>query len=154
MSYIDRNLLPDERIQFRTGKHLIIFLYPVLLGILAVYAFQYMHANEMFGRVEWALPLVALLFFASVWLNYITSEFVVTNKRIMMREGFFVRHMAELRIQTISQINVEQDLIGQVLGYGSIGLNAFGATDVFTTIANPSAFQRYANIELDKVTTR
>ena len=88
---------------------------------------------------------------ASVWLEYITSEFAVTNKRIMMREGFFFRHMAEIRLNTLSQINVDQSLIGQMLGYGIVTLNAFGAFDAFTMIASPVQFQKVANEQLDKV---
>jgi len=151
MSYIDRNLLADERIQFRTKKHLIIFFFPVILFILAIYAYQYMHGNFIMQRVEWVIPLLALVYFGTVWLEYITSEFVVTNKRIIMREGFFIRHTTELRIHTISQINVNQNLIGQMLNFGNISLNAFGATDSFAQIAYPLQFQKYANEELDRV---
>ena len=108
MSYIDRNLLPDEQIRFRTKKHLIIFFYPIVVTIIALYAYQYMHTNFILTTIEWVVPLLAFLFVGTVWLEYVTSEFVVTNKRIIMREGFFYRHLTELRINTISQINVEQ----------------------------------------------
>ena len=60
MSYIDRNLLPDERILFRTRKHLIIFFYPAILVIIAGYAYQYMHQNPFLVRIEW-LPMLAVL---------------------------------------------------------------------------------------------
>ena len=92
-----------------------------------------------------------LLIFASVWLEYVTSEFVVTNKRILMREGFFYRHSTELRMNTISQINVEQSLLGQMLDYGIVSLNAFGAFDSFTLIAHPMKFQKYANEQVDRL---
>lgn len=152
MSYIDRNLLPDERISFRTKKHLIIFLVPVILLILSFYAYQFMHINFILQKIEWAIPVMVLLYLGSVTLEYITSEFVITNKRIIMREGFFFRHITELRIGTISQVNVNQNLLGQLLDYGDISLNAFGAFDTFVKIAHPLRFQRTANEELDKVT--
>lgn len=151
MSYIDRNLLPSEQIVFRTKKHLIIFFYPLVLTMLALYAYYYMHSNFILAPVELAPALIALIFWASAGLQYLTSEFVVTNKRIMMREGFFVRHATELRINTISQINVDQNLMGQILDYGRVSLNAFGAFDTFYLIAHPYAFQRYANEQLEKM---
>jgi uncharacterized membrane protein YdbT with pleckstrin-like domain len=150
MSYIDRNLLPDEQILFRTQKHLIIFLGPAILMILAYILYEYTHLRLPLGRLEWIIPLVSLVYFAAAWLEYITAEFIITNKRIIMREGFFTRHTQDLRINTISQINVEQSIIGQMLGYGNIALNAFGASDTFTTISHPLDFQRFANGELDK----
>lgn len=151
MSYIDRNLLPDERILFRTRKHLIIFFYPLILVLIAIYAYQYMDANPILASVKWAPMLVVLIYTGSVWLEYITSEFAITNKRVMMREGFFFRHMAEIRLNTLSQINVDQSLIGQILGYGIVTLNAFGAYDAFTMIDKPVEFQKVANEQLDKV---
>lgn len=151
MTFIERNLLPDERIFFATKKHVIIFFYPVVVFIIAIYAFQYMNANPLLGHVKWIPILIALLIFSSVWLEYATSEFVITNKRILMREGFFYRHSTELRLNTISQVNVGQSMFGQMLDYGTVSLNAFGAADSFNIIAHPMQFQRYANEQMDRV---
>jgi len=151
MSYIDRNLLPDEQILFRTKKHLIIFFYPLILTIFAIYAQQYMHDNFILARVEWVPAIIILIYWSFTLLEYATSEFVVTNRRIMMREGFFIRHSTELRINSISQMNVDQNLIGQMLDYGTVSLNAFGAYDAFYLIAHPIAFQKCANEQLDKL---
>jgi uncharacterized membrane protein YdbT with pleckstrin-like domain len=151
MSYIDRNLLPGEQILYRTKKHLIVFFYPLVLTIFVVYAQSYMHNNFILARVEWVPYIVVLIFWGFVGIEYLTSEFVVTDKRIMMREGFFIRHTNELRITTISQVNVEQNLIGQMLDYGTVALNAFGAYDAFYQIAHPITFQKYANEQLDKM---
>lgn len=151
MSYLDRNLLPDERILFRTKKHWIIFLTPAFLTVFFLYATDYMQHNPILIQVVWVPWVIALIFWLYVWLEYLTSEFAVTNKRIMMREGFFVRHTTELRLATISQVNVVQSLIGQLLNYGTIFINAFGATDGYTLIAKPFLFQKYVNEQLDRV---
>lgn len=154
MSYIDRNLLPDERILFRTKKHIIIFLIPVLLLIFSAYATNYMASNDVLKVLQWAPWLVTILIWSSVGLDYITSEFAVTNKRVMMREGFFVRHSNELRLATISQVNVEQSIIGQILNYGTVAINAFGAFDAYPMIAKPSQFQKAVNQQLDQLVSR
>jgi len=151
MSYFDRNLLPDERILFRTRKHLIIFFYPIILILIAVYAYQYMHNNPFLVTVAWAPLFIAVVWMSSALLEYMTAEFAITNKRIMMREGFFFRHTTELRLNTLSQINVDQNLLGQMLDYGCVTLNAFGAFDAFTLIAHPVLFQKAAHEQVDKV---
>jgi len=89
-------------------------------------------------------------FWAYAWLEFQFSEFAVTNKRVMLREGFFVRHANELRLRTISQVNIEQGLIGQLLNYGTVSLNAFGARDAYTIIDKPYLFQRTINEQLDR----
>jgi uncharacterized membrane protein YdbT with pleckstrin-like domain len=151
MSYIDKNLLQDERIQFRTKKHLIIFFFPVVWLIFSIYATDYMRSNPFLIKLAWVPWLLALIFWGYVWLEYVTSEFAVTNKRVMMREGFFNRHANEVRLSAISQVTIDQSLIGQLLNYGVVSINAFGAFDTYTMIDKPFAFQKNVNEELDKV---
>lgn len=153
MGYIDKNLLPDERILFRTKKHLIIFLPTLVLAIVSIFAFKFMHDNEVLQIVEWVPSVIVLLIGTNTALNYLFSDFAVTNKRVMMREGFFFRHANELRVTTISQVNIDQSLIGQILNYGTISLNAFGAYDTYTMIAEPYTFQKSVNEQLDKMTS-
>lgn len=150
MSYIDRNLLPDEQIVFRTKKHLIIFFFPVIWTVLAFYATSYFADNIVLSKLS-SLPwLLALIFWSYTGLIYLTSEFAVTNKRIMMREGFFYRHTNEMRLNTISQVNVDQSLLGQILNYGIVSINAFGVSDSYPGIAKPGLFQRHVNEQLDR----
>ena len=151
MSYIDKNLLPGERILFRTKKHLILFFFPVVLLIFSMYAVSYMQANPILIHIQWAPWLVTLLFWAHVGLEYMTSEYAVTDKRIMMREGFFYRHANEMRLTAVSQVNVDQSLLGQMLNYGTVSINAFGAFDAFPLIDKPFLFQKYVNEQLDKL---
>lgn len=151
MSYLDKNLLPDERILFRTKKHLIIFFFPAAWIIFSIFATSYMQTNPILIKISWIPWLLAFVFLAYVWLEYITSEFAVTNKRVMMREGFFTRHANEMRVSAISQVNVDQTLLGQILNYGIVSINAFGAYDSFTLIANPAQFQKTVNEQLDKL---
>jgi uncharacterized membrane protein YdbT with pleckstrin-like domain len=150
MRSIDNNLLPGEQILFRTKKHVMVFFYPLLAAIVGVYAYNFLQTNPILAQVAWVPGLVALIFWLAVWLEYLTSEFIVTNKRIIMREGFFFRHTAELRVNTISQINISQNLMGQLLDYGTVSLNTFGAFDIFTMLAHPYAFRRFATEQTDK----
>jgi len=152
MGYIDKNLLADEKIIFRTSKHLVIFFYPVVLALFSLFVTPYLYDNVILVKIIWAPWLITLIFWFSVWLNYITSEFAITNKRVMMREGFFNRHANEVRIATISQVNVDQDIIGQLLNYGTVSIKTFGAFDAYTLIAKPGEFQKYMNAQLDMIT--
>lgn len=151
MSYIEKNLLPDERILFRTKKSLIIFAYPIFWTIFSIFATIYMTSDDILKNIIWAPWLVALTLWVYIWLEYITSDFVVTNKRVMMKEGFFIRHTNEMRISAVSQVNVDQSLLGQMLNYGIVSINAFGAYDAFSVISQPFIFQKTVNEQLDKL---
>lgn len=153
MSYIDRNLLPSENILFRTRKTKMIFTIPVLLTIFSVYATNYMSMNPILVKVIFAPWAVTGLYWSYKLLDYFTSEYAVTDKRIMMREGFFTRHANEMRITAISQVNVDQNLVGQILNFGTVSINAFGAFDSYPMISRPFQFQRAVNQQLDVLLT-
>lgn len=151
MSYIDKNLLGGETILFRTKKHLIIFLLPVLCTLFAIFASVYLIESPILQKLNWIPWLLVLIFWGYVGILYLGSDYAVTNKRVMMREGFFHRHTNETRIATVSQVNVNQSIIGQIFNYGTVSINAFGAFDSFTLIAKPIKFQQQVNDQLDKV---
>jgi uncharacterized membrane protein YdbT with pleckstrin-like domain len=124
MGYIDRNLLPDEKILFRTRKSIILFLFPALWTVASFYVASFMRNNGILVKLEMIPWGMAGLFWSYSALEYYSSEYAVTNKRVMMREGFFTRHSNEMRINAISQVNVDQSLIGQILNYGIVSINA------------------------------
>ncbi len=161
MRAIDRMLLPDEQIIFRTGKHLIIFLTPIMwLAITIAIKVTYTASpsiNQYFPRLPQFLVLIPLLL--ALWtgaaqaLLYLSSEYAVTNKRVLMREGILLRRISELRLATVSNMRVNQSLAGQLLGYATLIISPFGnEEDVFTEIAQPFEFQRATQTQLDKVT--
>ncbi|EKD53945.1 MAG: putative membrane-associated protein [uncultured bacterium] len=150
MGLIDRNLLPDEQILYRTKKHIIIFLTP-LIWIIATLFFL-LNPNPMVVKVAIAPAIAALITGVNQWLDYMTSDFAVTNKRILMKEGFFFRHTNDLRLATVSNITVNQSLLGQMLDYGTVVINPFGGeNDIFTAIAHPLTFQKESQAQLDKM---
>lgn len=151
MSFLDNNLLPGEEIIYRTRKHMIIFLIPALLTIFTF--FFLMNSNPFIVKATIFPAGAALITWCNQLLTYVTSEFAVTNKRIRMREGFFLRHTNETRLATIADVSVNQSLLGQILNYGTIFINAFGGgEDPFTMIAAPNEFQKQLQTQLDKIT--
>lgn len=164
MSIIDQTLLADEHILYRTRKHFIIFFNPMVWTIATIFLLftpklWIFHSNIFLAKVALLPALIAAVLAAMAWinqwLNYVTSEFVVTDKRILMREGFFTRHTNELRLATVSNVTVNQSLLGQMLDYGVIVINPFGGTnDVFIDVAHPFEFQKQTQTQLEKVVER
>lgn len=150
MGFIERNLLPDEQVIYRTKKHYIIFLAPAFWTCV-IFIF-YFNSNDYVQKAAFIPAIAALFYWAKELLNYYTSDFVVTTKRIIMKEGFFFRHTNETRLTTISNVTINQDLLGQALNYGTVLINSFGGeTDPFLQIASPLEFQKYALGQLDKI---
>lgn len=150
MSYVQKSLLPDEKVLFQTGKHPIIFFVPFLWAIMTV-AFL-LTPNHWVHKAAFIPALVALVTGFNQWLIYVTAEFALTNKRIVMREGFFLRHMNEMRLSTLSNMTINQGILGQLLGYGTVVASPFGGvSDVFSEISHPFEFQKAVQLQLDQV---
>lgn len=141
MSYIDKNLLADEKIIFRTKKSLIIFVSPLCWTIAAIVCF--LNSNLYVAKIALAPALAAIFFWLNQFIHYTFSDFAITNKRVLMREGFFYRHTNDTLLATVSNVTVNQSLLGQAFHYGTVFINTFGGgADPFGEINNPVAFQK------------
>ena len=124
MSYISRRLAPGERI-IRNGEyHWVQKAWPwvalVVLGILLI------------GIVIW----LAALFRMS------TTKWAVTNRRVILKQGFFRARVDELTLNSIEGAHVDQSLLGRILGYGKLRLSGRGETDLqFPTMSHPNMFR-------------
>jgi uncharacterized membrane protein YdbT with pleckstrin-like domain len=89
------------------------------------------------------------------WLTYATSDYVVTNRRIVMKEGFFDRYSCDTRLSTVSHITIDQNLLAQLWNYGTVTINGFGGNqDRFIQVAKPNDFQKAVQSQLGQLDTK
>ena len=82
---------------------------------------------------------------------FLTGDYVVTNRRVIMREGFFERRVADARLNAVANVNVDQGPLGQMLNFGDIAINSFGGTsDYFRQIDHPVELQKAVHNQLDQ----
>lgn len=144
MSYLDDHLLTGERIIYRAQLHWSIFatsIVVVALGILlaivlGVYQPGYWYAGA-------ALAGIGLLLAIGPAIRYASSEFALTDKRVVAKLGFIERESLETLLSKIEAIGVDQGIVGRVLGYGTITITGTGGTEEsFPRIAEPLEFRR------------
>ncbi len=118
MGYVEENLAAGERVTYRTKLHWTVFV--SLKALLTLFL----------------LPLVARA----------TSEFAVTNRRVIIKVGLVSRKTVELKLDKVESIGVEQSIPGRILGYGTIVVRGTGGTnEPFRAIARPLEFRRAVN---------
>lgn len=72
-----------------------------------------------------------------------TDEFVITNKRVIMKTGLVSRKIFEMTISHIESVNVDQTILGRIFSYGTVIIVGSGGTrENFPDIANPIEFRR------------
>ena len=113
--YVNSNLFKDERVIFETKYHWIHFISWVSLFTLTIY------------------PTI----------QYYTDEFVVTNRRIIIKKGLISYDTLEMNLGRIESVNVRQSVLGRIFGYGEIQIIGTGGTrETFKDLDNPLEFRR------------
>jgi uncharacterized membrane protein YdbT with pleckstrin-like domain len=102
---------------------------------------------HIYQPVYWWLGLVlvgiGLLLAIGPLIRYTSSEFAVTNKRVLAKHGFIERESIETLLSKIEAISVDQGIIGRMLDFGSITITGTGGTEEsFPRISAPLEFRR------------
>lgn len=114
-NYAENNLIKDEHIVHETKLHWILFF-----------------TAKSF-----------LTFFITPMIERSTSEFFITNKRIIIKVGWFNRDAYEMNLSKIESVKIKQSFKARILGYGTISIiGTGGSTEVFHNISNPVQFRK------------
>jgi uncharacterized membrane protein YdbT with pleckstrin-like domain len=137
-NYVQGNLIPGEQVVYETGVHPIIFLSPAGFVI----------AGIVFGVLGMPYPgaiflVIGVVLFAAAWIRQWSSEFAVTDKRVIIKVGFISRRTIEINMSKVESVEVNQDIFGRLLNYGTIVVIGTGGTkEPFDLINDPLAFRR------------
>lgn len=114
-SYVDNNLIKDEQVIYETKYH---------------------------WKIFFSLSALFTLFIAPALKRW-SDEFVITNKRVIIKTGIFARNTFEMNLNKIESVNVDQSIFGRMLGYGTITIIGTGGTkESFTDIGNAVEFRK------------
>jgi uncharacterized membrane protein YdbT with pleckstrin-like domain len=143
MSYIDRNLLQGEQVVYRTRLHWLLFMGPVLFIVIVLLPGAWLLAASAWSSYAWVPIAVGVLILLPTFIKRQSSDFAVTNKRVMMKVGVFNTRSIELLLGKVEAIAVEQSLLGRIFDYGNIVITGSGGTkESFAYIQSPLAFRR------------
>ncbi len=142
MSYVEDDLLAGEEIMHRGLLHKIVYLVPVIIALVLMLGATAAFLTNYFPLA--ALALVGALI-PLIWAQilYTSSEFAVTNKRVVIKVGFIQRRTLETLLSKVEGIEVNQGVLGRVLDFGTIVVTGTGGTrETFQNIAAPLEFRR------------
>lgn len=146
MGYIEQNLMVGERIVYTTKPHWIVYRWPAVFLLMAVVTLVLGYSYVVGGGylyVSGTFILLAVLTAFSPLITSLTSEFGVTNKRVLVKVGLIRRHSLEVLLTKVEGIGVDQSIMGRILGYGSIVVTGTGGTrEQFHQISAPFEFRK------------
>lgn len=125
-SYIETVLTTNEKILHRAELSIWAKAGSILIGIVLL---------PFFG--------VGLLVLLAVYLNKISTELAITDKRVIAKFGFIRRSTVEISLHKIESIQVEQGLLGRMFNYGSLLVSGGGNPQApIPGIRDPLAFRK------------
>jgi len=147
MGYVDKILVEDEIIYFRAKKAWILLIFIIIFMIFG----SWISSNiDTYSLVITIVFFIFLIF--RVILAFISTEFALTNRRIIGKRGFILRNTFEINLKQLESISISQPLIGRIFGFGNITIVGIGGTkEEFKAIMNPYELQKQFNSLVSKI---
>lgn len=175
-SYVTANLMPGERVVHTTRLHWIVFVRPIF-GVIAFVVLVFVvravtpdiiekrlaatefptaeNIDQISDIIQWSLLGAAgasFLLLVSKLISFLTSEFAVTNKRVIVKVGFIWRRALDLMLRKIESVHVEQGVFGRLLDYGTLIICGSGGTrEPFSTVSAPIEFRNISQGQAERL---
>ena len=137
-SYVDSTLLQGETVMYRARISLWSIGHLIFFGVLLL------------------VVGIGLIFLIWAYIRYKTTEFAVTDRRIIAKTGLISRSTVELFLDKVEALHVDQSVWGRLLDFGTIIIRGTGTTlEPIRSISSPlelrKQFMQAADLYRQKV---
>jgi hypothetical protein len=129
--YADSLLADGESISFRTRQHWLATIidarYPWLI-FLASLVVLVLSTNldggirTIVGYIVLAGLVVSVVWLVKVYWNWLSEDYLVTNRRVIKVEGIINKRSADSSLEKINDAVLEQNLIARLFNYGDLDI--------------------------------
>jgi uncharacterized membrane protein YdbT with pleckstrin-like domain len=107
----------------------------------------------------WFLVVVLLVALGALLVRYArwqTTNFVLTNERVIIRRGILAKQGREIPLEHINDISYNQSLFERIIGAGNVVIESAGerGQEVFPDLPNPATIQNDIYQQIEGVKTR
>ena len=153
-------LLPGENLIMKVHQHWIFVvksvLIPVALLILVVVSdFTFIPSLKVSNLALFltlGVVALALLWLIVVWIRWQSTSYTLTDQRIKIESGVFGRQSKMIPIDRIQDCTTRMSLIGRMLGYGRVEVDAAGAqgAEVLEHLPSPGTFRDQVFVQSER----
>ena len=139
MGYVEQQLMQGEQVVYRAKLTPLLYVGPsIFIGIGGLFV-----AFEALRPIAMILLPIALLALLATYVRHKTSEFAVTDHRVIIKTGLIGRQTLETQLAKIEGVGVDQSIGGRMFSYGNVTVKGTGGTSKpFAMIANPMQFRK------------
>jgi len=159
MSYVRKVLLPGEQVIYETGLHWLVYGRAIVLFVAAAALWvgaQFVppdSQNMVVGKnlvlgLAGVVLVLALLAALAAAIRRVSTELAVTDQRVIFKRGIFARHTIEMNRTKVESVDVDQSILGRILGYGTLLVRGTGGSlEPMESISDPLVFRTYITAE-------
>ena len=153
------DLLPGENLILKLHQHWIFvaksLMIPIALLLLVVVAdilLASSTASNVILPLTLAVVAIALLWLIVVWIRWQSITYTLTDQRIKLESGVFSRSEKIIPIDRIQDCTTRQSLVGRMLAYGRVEVDAAGAqgAEVLEHLPRPGKFRDQVFVQSER----
>lgn len=157
MGYPPELLTDGEEIQYQMRPHWKALIGPFLITALVLVAVIWITSrwSQWFsggvGDVgRWVFLIAGLvlvaLYGAKPLAYWLTTLYVITNRRIIIREGLVARQGSDIPLSKVQNVSFSVSILGRMLNYGRLSIESAGDVDVvINDVPDVERIQREVN---------
>ena len=163
MAYPTKLLAPDETIKFETKPHWRALFVPIIVLLVTVFVMTAILSWIVSNISGWEFlrwiviaggVLILVLWAVVPFLRWLTTEYVFTDRRIIVRSGIITRQGKDMPLAKVNNVSFFVPAMGRILNYGELVIQSAGENDGLTVRDVPDVedIQRqvYEYIEADE----
>jgi uncharacterized membrane protein YdbT with pleckstrin-like domain len=159
------NLLPGENLVIKAHPHWIVLIKSIWIPIVAVVLVVIADFTILLDNYNaWGLPprfrtfltlgvvACAGIWLIVVWIRWQSTAYTLTDQRIKIETGVFGRQEKIIPIDRVQDCTTKMSLLGRMLGYGRVEVDAAGAqgAEVLDHLPNPGGFRDQVFMQSEK----
>lgn len=152
--------LPGENLVLKNHPHWITIvksvIVPVVLVVVVIVAdftvLKGVDVPSLGSVLTLGVIALALLWVIVVWLRWQSITYTLSDQRITIQAGVFSRQEKIIPIDRVQDCTTRQSLIGRMLGYGRIEIDAAGAqgAEVLDHLPDPGTFRDQVFVQSER----
>jgi uncharacterized membrane protein YdbT with pleckstrin-like domain len=133
MTYYTKVLQPDESVKYVGTLHWTIYKNSILLGMLTIIvAVASLNVTDEYRLITLSasgiVAFLTIVSFLRAWFVRVTTEIVVTDKRVIHKVGWIARRTEEINVSKVETVDVSQGVPGRILDFGTVLIRGIGGS--------------------------
>src|SRR5216684_8384075 len=154
------DLLPGEKLVLKTHQHWVVLVKSLVIPVVLLVFAGVVDLTVKSGTgiphfrtiVSLAAIAIAGVWLIVVWIRWQSTAYTLTDQRIKIETGVFGRSSKIIPIDRIQDCTTKQTLIGRMLGYGRVEVDAAGAqgAEILEHLPNPGQFRDQVFVQSER----